>query len=151
MKNNKDFEDLIKHLQQRIDEEEEATYSKKVIEEYRNPTNFGLLKKSNAIGKVKGPCNDTMKITLSIKNGLIKNARFWTDGCGATIACGSMLMKLVKGKKTDKARIISRDNLIKKLDGLPKEHLHCAKLAVDTLNNAIDYYLNKNKKPRSKS
>jgi len=135
-----DFVKMVKELQKKIEYEEEATYSKTVIQEYRNPTNFGVLDHPDMMGKVKGSCNDTMKITLKVEHGKISDARFWTDGCGATIACGSMLMKVVKGKTTEDARNISKDDLLRAVDGLPKEHLHCAKLAVDTLRKAIKDY-----------
>ena len=67
----------------------------------------------------------------------IKQAFFWTDGCGASIACGSMLTKLLKGKTIKEAADITNEELIKALDGLPKEHMHCSKLAVNTLQTAL--------------
>jgi nitrogen fixation NifU-like protein len=132
-----DFVKMVKQLQKKIENDEERTYSKEVIEEYRNPIFFGVLEHPDAIGQMTGPCNDTMKITLSIKHGKIKDALFWTDGCGATIACGNMLMKMAIEKTTGEARHISKDDLLKALNGLPKEHLHCAKLAVDTFYSTL--------------
>jgi len=133
-----DFVIMVKELQKKIDSEEEKIYSKKVIREYRNPTYFGVLKKPDAVGQVTGPCNDTMKISLGVKQGKINKAQFWTDGCGATIACGNILMKMAKGKTLKKARLISKKDLLNALDGLPKEHLHCVKLATDTFRSALD-------------
>lgn len=132
-----DFVKMVEELQKKIEYDEEATYSQIVIREYQNPTNFGVLERPDAIGKVTGSCNDTMKIMLRIGHGMISDARFWTDGCGATVACGSMLMKMVKGKTIEKIQCISKDDLLKAVDGLPKEHLHCAKLAVDALQSAL--------------
>lgn len=144
MSEDDDFEKLVKGLQKKIEYEEEKTYSRKVISEYRNPNNFGAIEDPEAIGEVKGSCDDTMKITLRIENGIIRDARFWTDGCGATIACGNMLTKMIRGKTPDEAAGVSNEKLIEVLDGLPKEHLHCAKLAVDSLHKAIENY-HKNK------
>ena len=76
-----DLEKLLEELQQKIEYDEEETYSKVVIEEYRNPSNFGVLKNPDALGEIKGPCGDTMKIGLKIKDLKITDARFWTDGC----------------------------------------------------------------------
>lgn len=135
-----DFVKMVKELQKKIEYEEEATYSPTVINEYRNPTDFGVLELPDAIGKVTGSCNDTMKITLKVEHGIISDARFWTDGCGATIACGSMLMKMVKGKTIENAQNICKDDLLRAVDGLPEEHLHCAKLAVDTLHKVTKDY-----------
>ena len=131
------FEKMVEKLQKKIEYEEEKKYSKVVINEYRNPTNFGILEHPDVVGKVKGSCGDTMKITLKIVNDKIKDARFWTDGCGATLACGNMLTKMIRGKTPRESLEISRDDLIKSLDGLPKEHYHCAKLAVISLQKAL--------------
>ncbi|MEA3457697.1 MAG: iron-sulfur cluster assembly scaffold protein [Candidatus Thermoplasmatota archaeon] len=132
-----DFVKMVEELQKKIEYEEEKTYSQIVIREYQDPTNFGVLKRPDAIGKVTGSCNDMMKITIRAGHGIISDARFWTDGCGATVACGSMLMKMVKGKTIEEVQCISRDDLLKAVDGLPEEHLHCAKLAVDTLHSTL--------------
>ena len=132
------LEETIKELQKKIEYDEEKTYSKVVIREYRNPTNFGILKHPDADGSIKGPCGDTMKITLKIVNDKIQNARFWTDGCGGSLACGNMLTKMIKGKTPHEALEISQKDLINNLDGLPKEHSHCAKLSVITLHKALE-------------
>lgn len=131
---------MVEKIKKKIEHEEEKKYSKIVIREYRNPTNFGVLEHPDAIGIVKGACGDTMKITLKIIKNSIKDARFWTDGCGATLACGNILTKMIKGKDTDETFKISQKELINNLNGLPKEHIHCAKLAIITLHKAINKY-----------
>ena len=136
-----DIVDLIEELQRKIEREEEGKYSKVVIHEYRNPSNFGVLDDPNAVGMIKGPCGDTMKITLDIKNGRILEVCFWTDSCGATIACGSMLTKMIKGKTAEEANNISNKKLIESLGGLPEEHQHCATLTINTLHEATKNYL----------
>ena len=140
MSENDDFEKMVAELQRKIEREEELTYSKTVIAEYRNPNNFRNMKSPDALGKLKGSCGDTVKITLSIENEIIKDACFWTDGCGASIACGNMLTSMIKGKNIDEANGISSEKLLDVLDGLPKEHQHCARLAVNTLHKIIKDY-----------
>lgn len=132
-----ELEKLLKELQEKIEYDEEYTFSEIVIREYRNPSNFGVLEKPDAIGEIKGPCGDTMKFTLNIKNGNIFNAQFWTDGCGATIACGSMLTKIIIGKTLETAKKFTSSQLLLALDGLPIEHQHCPTLAINTLKQAI--------------
>ena len=135
-----DFVKLLEELQRKIEHEEEQTYSKVVIREYRNPSNFGVLDDPDTVGKIKGPCGDTMKISLKIEKLKIKQAFFWTDGCGATIACGSMLTKIIKGKTLQEANDISSLQLLEALEGLPIEHHHCTILAINTLQKAIKNY-----------
>ena len=57
-----DFVKLLDELQRKIELSEEQIYSKVVIREYRNPSNFGVIDNPDAVGKIKGPCGDTMKI-----------------------------------------------------------------------------------------
>jgi nitrogen fixation NifU-like protein len=131
----------IKELQKKIEYDEEKTYSKIVIREFRNPTNFGVIENPDADGTIKGSCGDTMKITLKIVKGKIQDARFWTDGCGATLGCGNMLTKMIIGKTPRETLEISQWDLITNLDGLPKEYSHCAKLTVITLNKALEKHV----------
>ena len=62
---------------------------------------------------------------------------FWTDGCGTSIACGSMLTKIIKGKKIREIYDITSEELNDALDGLPENHVHCTVLAVNTLRKTI--------------
>jgi len=138
-----DFVKLLEELQQKIEYGDVQKYSKVVIHEFRNPSNFAILDNSDAIGEIKGPCGDTMKITLEISNGRITNACFCTDGCGPTIACGSMLTKMIKGKYLREIKDISSLQLLEALEGLPVEHTHCSILAINTLHKAIKNYYKK--------
>ena len=135
-----DFVELVKQLKKKIQEDEEKTYSKTVIEEYRNPEYFGFFENADSTGFFKGPCGDMIKITLKIKNNKIVDGRFLTDGCGATIAAGNMLIKKIIGMNIKNAKRISYENLVEALGGLPKEHLHCAHLAVNSLRKSIEDY-----------
>jgi nitrogen fixation NifU-like protein len=81
-----------------------------------------------------------MRIDLKIKDDIISDARFWTDGCGATIACGSILTKMIKGKTINEAKKLTNTNIIQALDGLPLEHQHCPVLAINTLQASIKKY-----------
>lgn len=141
--NDKEFDILIKKLQDKIDEEEKKDYSKKVIEEYKNPSNFGFIKNPDASKKIKGSCGDTVQIDLKINSNKISEVRFWTDGCGASIACGSKLTKMIKGKTIEEAEKISSKDLLESLDGLPEENVHCAVLSVNTLRECIKKYYEK--------
>jgi len=144
MTEDNDFIRMISELQRKIEYDEEEIYSKVVIREFSNPNNFGILENPDAFGKIKGPCGDTMKISLKIDKLKIKQAFFWTDGCGASIACGSMLTKIIKDKNLKEANNISNLQLLEALQGLPIEHHHCTILAIKTLQKAIKNYNKKN-------
>lgn len=137
MVKDEDFDSKVEAIQQMIQEAVRARYSKKVIEEANNPKNVGRMGDPHGCGVIHGPCGDTMEFYLKVKDGKIDRILFMTDGCGPTIACGSMVTSMVSGKELDKAAAITQMDLIDALDGLPDEHRHCAKLAVDTLREAI--------------
>ena len=99
--------------------------------------NIDVLDNPDGRGKVTGWCGDTMQIDLRIIGGIIQEARFITDGCEATMACGSMITKMAVPKTLSEAESISPDEIIDALGGLPENHLHCAELAVMTMRQAI--------------
>ncbi len=132
-----DFDRMVKELQREIDEQEQAIYSAKVIEEVRNPNNIGRMSQPDVRGLVHGWCGDTMEIYLRLDGERIQDATFVTDGCGPSVACGSMLTRMVTGMSLEKASELRPENLLNALDSLPEESAHCAELAVSTLQNAL--------------
>lgn len=118
-----------------------SIYSDTVIDHAQNPRNMGSLDSPDGFASVTGSCGDTMEIYLRIRNDRILNASFVTDGCGATLAAGSMVTELAKGKAVLEAFKISREDVLNALGGLPKESQHCAQLAADTLKAALRDYL----------
>ena len=132
-----DFDRFVAELQQQIIEQERALYSAKVIEEAHRPKNLGRMPEPDVRGLVHGWCGDTMEIYLRLEGERIREVTFMTDGCGPTIACGSTLTCLVQGMSLEETSRIVPEDLIVALDGLPDESVHCAELAVSTLQNAI--------------
>lgn len=132
-----DFDRVVAELQREIDEQERALYSARVVEEAHNPKNVGRMAETDARGLVHGWCGDTMEIYLRLDGEEVKEATFMTDGCGPTVACGSMLTTMVQGMSLEEASNIKPEDLIAALDGLPEESVHCAVLAVSTLQEAI--------------
>ena len=90
---------------------------------------------------IKGPCGDEMEFYLVIDRGLVKEAKFFTTGCVATIACGETAARLAIGKSIDDTLSISPRKVKDILADLPDDHSHCSILAVSTLHRAIAAYL----------
>jgi len=139
-----EFEELIKQEMRKI-------YSEAAIEHGMNPRNLGELEDADGFGRVTGSCGDSMHMWLKVKDGTISGASFMTDGCGTSIASGSMVTELAKGKSIAKALKISQEEILKALGGLPEESQHCALLAADTLKAAIKDYLALQKEPWKKA
>jgi len=133
-----DLDRFVDWIEQKMDEEAREVFSDKVIAECFDPRNMERLTSCDAKAVFQGPCGDTMEFYLLLDGETISHASFMTDGCGATVACGSMLTKMVKGLPLKDAAAIEADRLRDVLDGLPADHDHCADLAVLTLRKAIE-------------
>jgi nitrogen fixation NifU-like protein len=133
-----DFERWLAALQQAIIERERALFSDKVLEEARHPQNMRVMLEPDGYALLVGSCGDTMEMFLRVHDARIEMAAFMTDGCGPTVACGSMLTRMARGKTLKAAAAIEAAELIIALDGLPPEHVHCATLAVHTLGQAVN-------------
>ena len=119
-------------------------YNDKVIEHYSNPRNVGEIPDADGVGEVGNPvCGDIMKMYLKIENGIIKDVKFKTFGCGAAIATSSVSTELVKGKTIEEALKLRNGDVVKALGGLPPVKLHCSVLAEEAIHEAIADYLRK--------
>lgn len=125
-------------LEELIRQEMSKVYTEIAIDHALNPRNMG---NADGFGKVTGSCGDTMEIWLRVEGNTVVAAGFSTDGCSATLASGSMLTELVKGKSVPQALGISRQYVLDALGGLPEGNRHCALLAVSALKEAIKDYL----------
>ena len=96
---------------------------------------------ADGYGCALGNCGDCIEIWLRVKNEHIAEATFWTDGCGATVASGSMVTELTRGKTALEAMRINQSDVLAALDGLPSENEHCAQIAANALKDAIKDYL----------
>ncbi len=136
-----EFDDSFRELEQSIMEDMKKRYSEKTIDHFLNPRNLGEISSPDGFARITGPCGDTMEIRLRVKDDKVLNASFWTDGCGCSIASGSMITELAKGKAIAEAQKISQEHVLDALGGLPDDDAHCALLAANTLKEAIRDYL----------
>lgn len=107
----------------------------------KDPHNLGALDKFNGHARITGPCGDTMEFWIQAENEKIKKISFITDGCDPSLACGSMATCLAQGETVVKAKVISQEDILHALEGLPEDHRHCALLAANTLKAACEDYL----------
>ncbi len=142
MSENNDLDGLVGEIEGEIRKEEEEIYTEKTLEEAYNPKNVGELREPSAAAKVTGPCGDTVQIHLKVEGDIISDSKFISDGCGPSIACGSVVTELVKGKTIEEASKLTADDVLAILGDLPEANLHCPVLAINTLKAALEDYRN---------
>jgi len=122
-------------------------YSETVMDHFMNPRNVGEIENPDGIGEVGNPvCGDMMTFYIKVKDDRIEDVKFKTFGCGAAIAVSSMVSEMAMGKTLDEVMAITPMSVAEKLEGLPKQKLHCSNLGAQALHKAIEDYRSKKTK-----
>ena len=120
-------------------------YNDKVLDHFSNPRNVGEIEDASGVGTVgNAQCGDIMKVYLKIEDGIVKDAKFKTFGCGAAVATSSMATELIIGKSIEEALKITNKTVLEALGGLPSAKIHCSCLAEEALQAALWDYATKN-------
>ncbi|MCI8494493.1 MAG: Fe-S cluster assembly scaffold protein NifU [Lachnospiraceae bacterium] len=121
-------------------------YSEKVMDHFNNPRNVGEIENPSGVGTVGNvKCGDIMRMYFDIdKQGVIRDVKFKTFGCGAAVATSSMATELVKGKTVQEALTVTNKAVMEALDGLPPVKVHCSLLAEEAIHAALWDYAQKN-------
>lgn len=106
----------------------------------RAPGQTGVGGRFNASATGVGSCGDKVRIDLRIENQVLEEVGFKPEGCVYTLACASAMSALAQGRTIDEALELQPEDVARELEGLPDDHMHCARLAVNTLGEAIAAY-----------
>jgi nitrogen fixation NifU-like protein len=113
-------------------------YSPQVLDHFQNPRNPGTVPNADARVEIENPaCGDVLELSARIEGGRIEEIRFRAKGCVAAMACASALTEIVSGISVTDARQVQREEVLKKLGGLPEASGHAAYLAVDALRELL--------------
>jgi nitrogen fixation NifU-like protein len=120
-------------------------YSAEVLDHFEHPRNAGTIAEPDAQARIENPaCGDILELTTRIADDRIAEIRFRAKGCVAAMACGSALTELVRGKSTDDARNLTREELLRAVGGLPPASSHASHLAMDALDAVLQKIPKKN-------
>ncbi len=124
----------------------QSSYSKQVLKHSKHPKNWGQMKSADGMATtVDQICFDRVTIWIKVsKDGKkIKDIKFVTGGCPASVASSSVLTVMVKGKPIAKALKITQKDILKELKALPEYKIHCSALPIAALREAIVNYRKK--------
>ena len=138
-----EFDDFTRAMQNQIYEETRQAYGEIAFERWLKPLYVGVMDNADGYSRVTGSCGDTMEIFLKFQNDTVKEASFQTDGCGSSMICGSFAVEMALGKNPDELIEITGEKILEVLEKFPKEDQHCAFLAAEALQEALEDYMKK--------
>ena len=119
-------------------------YSQKAIDYYLEQANMGSLSDADQVSELTGPCGDTMKVYLKLEEGRIRDAKIQVLGCPGAVASAMVAMDLAKGRTVEEALEIKDRDIVRILEDLPEQKVHCVRLAVKALEKALRDYAGAN-------
>jgi nitrogen fixation protein NifU and related proteins len=143
--------DPMEEIQTKIFGNIREVYNDTVADHAVSPRHAGSLPDPDGFASVHSECGESMEIWLKVKNNRIDDISFWTDGCAATIACGSMATQLLQGKNIADVLRMDFTAIVDGLDGLPEGNYHCAQLATEAVKTAVRDYLTLQRDPWKKA
>ncbi len=113
-------------------------YSKTFTDHLAHPRHPGELPDASVLAERSNPvCGDRLRLSLRLSANRIEAARFLAYGCAPTLACGSALTEMIIGLTKEEAALLTRQEIVRALDGLPARKQHAAALAIETLRAAL--------------
>ena len=110
-------------------------YREEILEHWRNPQNFGEMKKPDVVVEQVNPlCGDEVKFFFKIKKGRIEKVSFTGSGCAISMASASMLSEAIKNREVrDLAKVTGQDVLGLVGGEVTPARLKCAFLPLEAI------------------
>jgi nitrogen fixation NifU-like protein len=128
----------------RTPEPQVETISHVFLVHAQDPRNMGELESANGLAVGIGSCGDTLAVQIRVEKNVIEDIKCLPSGCIYTVVCASVMSEMVKGRRLEDALKLLPEDIDGLLGGLPSDHRHCARLAVNSLGEAIDDYYRRN-------
>ena len=113
----------------------ETLYRERILDHYRYPRNYGVLKKATHEGGLSNiSCGDAVQFRVRITKGTITDIAFTGEGCAISMAGASLTSEYLKGKKASLIQKMTKKDIEKILQiPISGARERCAMLALDTL------------------
>ncbi|MDB5336754.1 MAG: iscU [Planctomycetaceae bacterium] len=116
-----------------------SRYSAIVMDHFQAPRNRGRIVDSNAIIGLDGvPGRGRYFVVyLKLSGKIVEKALFECNGCGVTIATGSILTDMITNKSVSDCSELNVESLLTEMGGLPPDKRYCAEFAIFALRDAV--------------
>jgi len=139
--NDQQFEEMVRKIEAKVHTEARTALGDKGFERWRNPRFCGVMDDADSQARLTGGCGDTMNMFMKIRDGHIERAQYTTDGCGSSSVAGSFTAELAIGRSLEEVLDMSGDEVLRHIGSFPEAEEHCATLAVQTLQEAVNAFL----------
>jgi len=130
---------------------EPSSFSPVFLDHAQHPRNLGPMAAFDGHARMSGSCGDTMDFWIRVRGNMVDKITFSTDGCGSSLACGSMAAELAGGRTLEDLADLSANEIQSALGGLPEAEMHCATLAAETARAAGEDFFHRQVRRRAKS
>ncbi len=120
-----------------------GTVSPRFVDHASEPRNQGELVAPSGRAEMVGSCGDAIVLHLTVEAERLTAVKVQPKGCVYTLVCASAVSVLAQGLTLDQALGLEPEDVAAELGGLPEDHMHCARLAVNVLGEAIADHLGK--------
>jgi nitrogen fixation protein NifU and related proteins len=124
-------------------------YSTTVVDHFENPRNAGTMDSPDGEAVRANPAM-RVHIMLRIEGETIREVRWQTKGCPASIASSSFASEWVNGWTLEAVDSLERDSVAQAIGGLPASKMHCSALTAEVLKAAVADYREKAGKGRAR-
>ena len=122
-------------------------YSNRIMEEFYNPQNYGVIKGASGVGKVTSDVgSEIIKIFIKVEKDKIVDAQFQTFGGVVAIACSSIATTLMIGKSLKEIRNITANSILEIVGEVPENKMYIVQAVVSAIYGSVDSYFNKSAK-----
>ena len=139
--NDREFEAAVDRIQSEIFAEAKNALGEKGFDRWRNPQFRGAMEDAHGQASLTGGCGDTMTMYIKVCGERLDKVSYVTDGCGSSSVAGSFTAELAMGRPFDEVLDMTGDDILRAIGTFPEAEKHCAHLAVQTLQEALNRYL----------
>lgn len=111
-------------------------YHEEILENYKEPMNYGLLENATHKRKELNPtCGDTFEFSLYVDEaGVVQEVGFEGEGCAISTASASLLSEFIKGKAVQEVAQLETEDVLELLGvELTPTRLKCALLPLQAV------------------
>jgi nitrogen fixation NifU-like protein len=114
-------------------------YKEHLLELYKSPSNFGILKNpSHKHTSYNSVCGDEVTVNLLVKDGIIKDIKFSGSGCVISLVATSLLTNKIKSMKVSGVKKIRPEEVLELLKvKLNLARVRCALLGFEAVKGAL--------------